>query len=170
MCGEIALCFRCWRNGSFMWLCYAIFGVLAEVPSASERPTCLRFVMDKFGGGCGSSREQRKAKYNLPEGQLTCLIRLASRYKKRLRIRSTGGTDTRVDVPKPKPTRLLVVALRPSEVPVGVERRRIRLRGKKGKEGRGGGRELGRPKRGGKRTFFDLFQIVLEAIEPFSEG
>ena len=50
MCGEIVLCFRYWQNGSFMWLCYATFWVLAEVPSASERPGCLRFVMDKFGG------------------------------------------------------------------------------------------------------------------------
>ena len=88
-------------------------------------------------GGCGSSREQRIAQYNLPEGQLTCLVRLASRYRKWLSIRSTGGTDTRVDVPKPKLTRPLVVPLRPSQVPVGVERRRIRLREKKGKQGRG---------------------------------
>ena len=31
-----------------MRLCYATFLVLAEVPSGSERPTCLRFVMDKL--------------------------------------------------------------------------------------------------------------------------
>jgi hypothetical protein len=70
-----------------------------EVPSVSERPICLRFAMDKFGGERGQERGRRrellfksrnKGSLNTVCGtdKLACSVRVESRYKEWLSTRT----------------------------------------------------------------------------------